>query len=149
MLDAICDVTQVEERFGSLPAGTRATQLPSPDFGKEFLTVFGQPERKSVCRCERSADLNLTQALQIANGTFLDGRLTNGNNRTRRLLKENVPLRAIVEDCYLAAMSRTPTDDEFSRFQQFVERRADSSIEVALEDLLWALLNSNEFLFQH
>jgi hypothetical protein len=149
LLDAICDVTQVEERFGSLPAGTRATQLPSPDFGKEFLTVFGQPERKSVCRCERSADLNLTQALQIANGTFLDGRLTNGNNRTRRLLKENVPLRAIVEDCYLAAMSRTPTDDEFSRFQQFVERRADSSIEVALEDLLWALLNSNEFLFQH
>ena len=63
LLDAICDVTQVPEQFSGLPAGTRATQLPSPDFGKAFLTIFGQPERTSVCQCERSDDLNLSQAL--------------------------------------------------------------------------------------
>ncbi|MDA0283420.1 MAG: DUF1553 domain-containing protein [Planctomycetota bacterium] len=149
LLDAICDVTSVPEQFGSLPNGTRATQLPSPDFGKAFLTVFGQPERKSVCRCERSDDLNLSQALQVANGSFVHTRLTNGNNRVRQLLKVGKSPREVVTDCYLAAFSRQPTEAEISTFEQFAQRRADTAADQPFEDLLWALINSNEFLFQH
>jgi hypothetical protein len=149
LLDAICDATSVPEQFGGLPAGTRATQLPSPDFSKEFLKVFGQPERKSVCRCERSEDLNLSQALQIANGTFVQGRLTNGNNRIRQLRKAGKSVREVVEDCYLAAYSRRPTAEEVAKIEQFVERKRDSPSDEPFEDVLWAVLNSNEFLFQH
>ena len=149
LLDAICDVTGVQESFGNLPAGTRATQLPSPDFGKEFLKIFGQPERKSVCRCERSEDLNLTQALQIANGAFVHGKLSNSGNRARRLLSQKRPLQEIHEICTLAAYSRLPTEVEYNEFRAYVERRQDRPIEETLEDLLWALVNSNEFLFQH
>jgi hypothetical protein len=149
LLDAICDATSVPEQFGGLPEGTRATQLPSPDFSKEFLKVFGQPERKTVCRCERSEDLNLSQALQIANGSFVQGRLTNGNNRIRQLRKAGKSVREVVEDCYLAAYSRLPTAAEIEKIEQFVERKRDSPAEEPFEDVLWALLNSNEFLFQH
>ena len=149
LLDAICDVTQVPESFSGLPAGTRATQLPSPDFGKEFLTVFGQPARTSVCQCERSDDLNLSQALQIANGSFVHGKLTNGGSRVRRLLKEKRPIEQIVVESYLAAFSRTPTSAESDTAVNFINAPGERSLEEKLEDFGWALLNSNEFLFQH
>ena len=129
--------------------GTRATQLPSPDFGKSFLEVFGQPERKSVCQCERSEDLNLSQALQIANGSFVHDKLTNGGNRVRELLKKQLPRDEIVRNFYLAAYSRSPTDSELTTFKQYTEKQTESPAEQVYEDLLWSLLNSNEFLFQH
>ncbi|NQV26834.1 MAG: DUF1553 domain-containing protein [Rhodopirellula sp.] len=149
LLDAVCDVTEVPESFNGLPAGTRATQLPSPDFGKEFLKVFGQPERTSVCQCERSDDLNLSQALQIANGSFVDGKLTNGESRIRRLLREKKSTEDIITECYLAAFCRPPTKSESATAAGFIERPAERSIESRFEDFNWALLNSNEFLFQH
>ncbi len=149
LLDAVCDVTGVPESFSGLPAGTRATQLPSPDFGKTFLKVFGQPERTSVCQCERSDDLNLSQALQIANGSFVDSKLRNGNSRTRGLLREKRMTKEIVTESYLAAFCRLPTDAESATAVRFIEAPGDRPIEARLEDFSWALLNSNEFLFQH
>lgn len=149
LLDAVCDVTGVPESFSGLPAGTRATQLPSPDFGKEFLKIFGQPERTSVCQCERSDDLNLSQALQIANGSFVDGKLRNGNSRTRSLHREKRNVKEIVAECYLAAFCRLPTNAESTTAVQFIETPGERPIESKLEDFSWALLNSNEFLFQH
>ncbi len=149
LLDAVCDVTGVPESFSGLPAGTRATQLPSPDFGKAFLKVFGQPERTSVCQCERSDDLNLSQALQIANGSFVDGKLRNGNSRTRNLLREKRSTQEIVAECYLATFCRLPTVAESATAVRFIEAPGERPIEARLEDFSWALLNSNEFLFQH
>jgi len=149
LLDAVCDMTEVPEQFSGLPAGTRATQLPSPDFGKAFLKIFGQPERTSVCQCERSEDLNLSQALQIANGSFVHGKLTNGGSRMRRLLREKRPAEEIVAECYLAAFCRQPTTAESATALRFIQSPGERPIESKLEDFNWALLNSNEFLFQH
>jgi hypothetical protein len=149
LLDAVCDVTEVPESFGGLPAGTRATQLPSPDFGKSFLKVFGQPERTSVCQCERSDDLNLSQALQIANGSFVHDKLTNGAGRIRRLLREKKSIEEIVTEFYLAAFCRNPTAAETATAVRFIQSPGERPVESKLEDFNWALLNSNEFLFQH
>src|SRR6185369_9716656 len=71
LLDAICQVTGVSEKFAGLPSGTRATQLPSPDVDSDFLKVFGQPARETACQCERSTDSNLSQALQMINGPLV------------------------------------------------------------------------------
>ena len=104
---------------------------------------------KSVCRCDRSDDLNLSQTLQVANGSLVHGKLISVDNRLRQLLRETKSLREIMEEYYLAAWSRMPTDPEMSGFEQFVARHKDRSSEDLFEDLLWALINSNEFLFQH
>lgn len=92
LLDAIGHVTGVPERFAGLPVGTRATSLPSPDFGNDFLKLFGQPARNTVCECERSNDPKLSQALQLINGPMLSGKLSDSRSRLSRQFN-NVPAR--------------------------------------------------------
>lgn len=148
LLDAICQLTGVEEKFGGLPAGTKATQLPSPDVAKnEFLKIFGQPERQTVCACERSSESNLGQALQLYNGPLVHEKLRNGNNRFRILVNAKKTDEEIVADLYVVAFSRRPSDAELDAAKKHIVSKQDRL--QALEDVCWAILNMNEFLFQH
>ncbi len=149
LLDAICDVSGVPESFAKLPAGTRATQLPSPDFSQQFLKVFGQPARQSVCDCERSDDMNLSQALALSNGTYVQGKISNGNSRARSLLKSGKSHEETVANIYLTAYSRRPSEKELQTFLAYAADAERRSVDQAFEDLLWSVINSNEFLFQH
>lgn len=92
LLDAISHVTGVPERFAGLPPGTRATSLPSPDFGNDFLKLFGQPSRNTVCDCERGEDPKLAQALQLINGPVISKRLRDPTSRLSKLF-DNTPAR--------------------------------------------------------
>jgi hypothetical protein len=147
LLDGICHVTGVGQRFGELPPGTPATQLPSPDPKIEFLKVFGQPERQTVCQCERQTETNLSKALQMFNGSLIHGKLRDGNNRIRRAIREKKTDDDIVTELYLAAFCRQPRAEELDAAKRYLEKK--DKREEALEDVCWALLNSNEFLFQH
>ncbi len=148
LLDAICSVTALPEAFAGLPAGIKATQLPAPDMVKhEFLKIFGQPERQTVCQCERTTDSNLGMAIQFFNGPLIYGKLRDGNNRFRKLLTANKTDPEIVTDLYLAAVCRKPTEKELQASLSHIAAKGDKII--ALEDICWAILNTNEFLFQH
>jgi hypothetical protein len=148
LLDAVNHVTGVSQRFGGLPASTRATQLPAPDLVKvDFLKVFGQPERSTVCACERSSDSNLAMAIELFNGPVIYERLKDPNNRFRKLLAASQSPEAVLDDLYLAALSRLPNADERAAAMQHLAKNTDLAI--SFEDLCWALLNSDEFLFQH
>jgi hypothetical protein len=149
LLDAICQLTGVPEKFGPLPADVKATQLPSPDMAdNEFLKVFGQPERQTVCECERGDDSNLGQALQLFNGPLVHGKLRSESNRFRQLLAAGKSDDEIIRTLYLAAVCRQPSDGELQASLAHVAGKPDKRIE-ALEDVCWAILNTNEFLFQH
>ena len=76
-------------------------------------------------------------------------KLTNGGSRLRRLLREKKSTSEIIDECYLAAFSRRPTEAESATAVRFIESPGERPIESKLEDFNWALLNSNEFLFQH
>src|SRR5215831_3920863 len=104
LLDAICTVTEVPEKFAGLPPGTRATQLPDGDVNHPFLKTFGQPARELACECERESDSNLAQALQLINGATINEKLRNPNNRVGRLLAKKLPERAILDELYLATL---------------------------------------------
>ncbi|MGD9723087.1 MAG: DUF1549 domain-containing protein [Pirellulales bacterium] len=147
LLDAICRVTAVPEKFAGLPAGTRATQLPSPDVDLEFLKVFGQPARETACQCERSSDSNLSQALQMINGPLVHGKVRAENNRLRQLVTAGKPDNEIIDELYLSALCRHATEPEMNTATRHVANAGDRMR--GLEDVCWALLNANEFLFQH
>ena len=148
LLDAVNQTTGTQQTFGSLPPGTKATQLPAPDLVKvDFLKVFGQPERSTVCACERAEDSNLAMAIELFNGPMIYERLRDTNNRFRKSLAANVSLEDTVRELYLAALCRQPTDAELSTAIEHSKTRGDAAS--ALEDICWALLNTDEFLFQH
>jgi hypothetical protein len=147
MLDAVCQVTGTPEVFKGLPAGTRATALPSPQLNNGFLKVFGQPARSSACACERPTEPQLAQALELLNGKFLHGKLEHPTNRMHRLIAAKKTDPEIIRTIFLAALARDPTPVELKLTQGHVNNAKDRT--QGLTDIFWSVLNMNEFLFQH
>jgi hypothetical protein len=148
LLDAIGSVTGIEQAFPNLPAGTKATQLPAPDVAPtDFLLTFGQPPRGTVCACERSDESSLGMALELGNGRLLQERLASPGNRFRRALAAGRPVAEVIEELYLAAVARPPSPEEAAAAVAHVARAQDPA--AGVEDVCWALLNSDEFVFQH
>ena len=156
LLDALGELTDAPERFPSVHPATKATQLPAPDLkphdrGKigeiEFLKVFGQPERQTVCECERGDESSLGQAFELYNGKTVHRMLTNRSNRFHRALNEKKPREEILDDLFLRAFSRKPESRETNVLLTYLDEAEDERR--AFEDLVWALINKDEFLFQH
>ena len=148
LLDAVCQVTGQPEKFGNLPLGTPATQLPSPQPNNAFLVAFGQPSRQSSCACERQSQPSLTQALQLSNSQTVENRLKNGGGQfVQSLVQQTKSDDEIIEKLYLAALCRRPKEIELQRAKQFIAARPDRG--TSLEDVAWSILNLREFVFRH
>ena len=152
LLDAIDSACGTHEPFNGVPLGTRAIELPDPNFDSYFLDTLGRPQRVVACECERTADPNLAQVLHIANGEFLSRKLADKEGRISQLTKDSDlankdHAHLAIQHLYLATYSRTPSHDELLKCQQVISRAPNPR--EGLEDLLWALLNSREFLFNH
>lgn len=147
LLDALCDVTAVPEKFAGLPVGTRAIQLPDGEVNHPFLKTFGQPARELACECERESDSNLAQALQLINGPTINEKIRNPNNRLGKLLAAKKSDKEILDQLYLVTLSRVPSDAERQPAFNHVNKNSDKRR--AWEDVMWALLNTREFLFRH
>ncbi len=147
LFDALCQVTEVPEKFAGMPLGTRSVQLPDGEVNHPFLKTFGQPARELACECEREGDSNLAQALQLINGPAVNDRLRNPANRIGKLLAAKKTDKEIVADLFLTTLSRTPTVTEESAMLGHVSSAVDRRR--AWEDVHWALINSKEFLFRH
>ncbi|HWE38472.1 MAG TPA: DUF1553 domain-containing protein [Isosphaeraceae bacterium] len=145
LLDAIDVATGRAPRFPGVPAGFRADQLPDSQVGGGFLDLFGRPPRETPCECERSSEVSLSQALNLVNGPTIAEALVDPDGRIARLLRPNPDDTKIIEEMYLAALSRLPTADELAKSREYFSK-ADTKAEAA-QDLLWALINSPAFLF--
>ncbi len=118
-----------------------ATEASFPE-NSTFTQTFGQPERTSSCACERQTAPTLLQALELLNGGTL---YTMAGQSTGYYF--NLPDDKLVEDLYLAALSRKPTEKEASIARGFLKRSVNRNSEIT--DLVWSLLNTREFIFQH
>jgi len=145
LLDAIDNVTGVQTKFKSLPLGTRAIELPDAEYPDYFLNTFGKPRRASVCECERMPDENLGQALHTLNGDILAGKIADKNGRLAQLIASDKPDAEIITELYLRTLSRSPTQSELATAEQFLAE--SPSKQEFVEDLMWALVNSKQFLF--
>jgi hypothetical protein len=148
LMDAIIAVTGLPEKFPGLPAGYRATQLPDTSIDIPFLRTFGQPKREIACDCERDSSSNLSQVLQLVNGDFVHKKITGTGGRLDKLIAAKKSDAEIVEELYFAALARPPRPAELDAAGKHIAG-AGAARRQGLEDVLWALLNSREFLFQH
>jgi hypothetical protein len=155
LADAQSDVLAVHLPFDQQPPGTRAIALRAgqreqrylKSAGDAFLGSFGKPQRLTACECERSNDLSLSQVFQLMQGESVEKRIRDNKGRIRRLADKDAPLDDVLDELYWSALSRPPTDSEREQATNAV--MAAGSKRQGLEDLAWALLNSQEFLLHH
>ena len=147
MADAIDFATGTREKYAGLPLGVRAIQLPDPQVRSYLMDVFGRPARQIVCECERTTKPSIAQALHTLNGDFLNKKIADPTGRVAFLLKAKKPLNEIAEELYLVTLSRPPREEELAKVKDYASA-APTPTEAA-QDLLWVLLNSREFLFNH
>ena len=150
LLDAISHVTQVPEVFptgmgGQAPTGTRAIQLKESDiYPSRFLEVHGRPRRQMVP--QRDNNPNLLQALHRLAGQTYTEKLSSDGGRIDRLLKSDASDEKIIEEFYLAAFTRFPTQEEAGLLRIALGETAKKKPrEAAVEDFVWAMLSAQEF----
>jgi hypothetical protein len=147
LLDAIAQVTDVPDRYVSYPIGTRAIELSDTEIPALALDTFGRPTRVNPCECDRGAAPSMSQALELFNGETLQGKLKSGDGAVAQLAKSGKPNEQVLEELFLRTLARRPTPKEQSDILKVLSQ-ADKREEV-LQDVLWALINTKEFMFNH
>ena len=144
LLDAIDDVTLSKTKFKNSPPTMRAVQLPDNLVDSYFLSVFGKPNAASACECERGGGASLAQALHMFNSQEVQTKVT--GPRAGELMKDKRPPADRLTDLYWIALSRPPTKEELETLVGYVTKKSGQA---AYEDVIWAVLNTKEFLFNH
>ncbi len=140
-------MTEATERLPGLPAGGRAIEVADGQVPNYFLTTFGRSDRATACTCEvQKTSPTLSQALHLINGESTSGKIAQGQV-INRLIQANPDSSAIVTALYERCLARQPRPDELAAIQDRLAQAKDPV--AALTDLFWALLNSNEFVFNH
>jgi hypothetical protein len=145
-LDCISQVTETKNKFPGLPNGARAVQIADGGVSNYFLTTFGRATRETVCSCEVRLEPTLSQSLHLLNGDTTTQKIVAGNLIGRRLADKKTPDQ-IIEELYVRTYCRKPFAKEREKLLALVAAETDKK--KALEDVLWAILNSREFMFNH
>jgi len=148
LLDAICQSTGVPEQFNGWPRGSRAIEIWDNRLPSYFFQIFGRPQRVSVCECERGNEPSIAQALHLMNSPESFHKIRHRDGRAARLAAAELTDNQVLDELFLATLSRLPTPRERTllavAFQESVGKRRE-----AVEDVLWTLLNTKEFLYNH
>jgi hypothetical protein len=140
-------VTETKDKFRGLPLGARAVQIADGGTTNYFLTTFGRATRETVCSCEVKMEPNLSQALHLLNGSTVHEKVKQGG-MIKKLMDAGANPAQVVEELYMRTLSRPPTPAEYDKLAPLIVGDP-KEIPKALEDLFWALLNSQEFIFNH
>ena len=161
MLDSIDYVTGSTTSFANLPIGTRAVALPDNSYNaaSPFLRLFGRPEASSVCECERVQSGSLAQSLHLMNASDIRTKLSSAKGRASELATAESSAEDKIREVYLAAFSRVPTSEELKIAKTYLEEKridksgkpksVDAAMKENMQDLLWAVINTKEFMFNH
>lgn len=147
LADAISTATGVPEHYEGYADGLLAIQLPDPKVKSYFLDTFGRPDRVTPCACERSGEVTMPQVLNLMNGEDLERRLNDEGGRLKGLLKSGKTDREVVDNLFLSTLGRMPTNEQWRTIESSLAKTDDRAD--VLRDLLWALVNAKEFLFNH
>ena len=131
-----------------MPTRVRAVALPDTGFDAYFLNVFGQPNSVSACEFERTQEANLAQSLHLLNSDEMQKKLATDNGRAAKLAADTHRSdEEKVKELYLVALSRQPRPNELKATIDYLGRKENRR--EAFEDVVWSVVNSKEFLFNH
>jgi hypothetical protein len=148
LLDIISEVTDTPNKFKGLPLGARAVQIADGKTSNYFLTTFGRATRETVCSCEVKMEPNLSQALHLLNGDTVNARIVQGA-LIKKQLEAGKTAPQVLEELYVRCLGRAPGEDELKKLLPMLEAKDKKALQQNLEDVFWALLNANEFIFNH
>ena len=150
LADAISDVLGVSDTYGSEPEGTRAVSLFDPNTKSDALDILGRCGREISCESSTGTIGGLQRKLHLFNGNLLNARISVSGSRLAGLISAGKSPMAIVDEFYLAALSRYPTDDERQFWQQkLVDKVTPNAQRALLEDFVWSLMTCREFQTNH
>lgn len=161
LFDAVNTTVGTESKFEGLPVGTRAVSLPDNSFNASsyFLTVFGRPEASSACECERSQDASLAQSLHLLNSKEIIERIAADTSSPARLALDGARgHEEKIQELYYQVFSRAPDPEEMKLATTHIRQKLEKAdpakgqtpaLREAYEDIVWALVNTKEFLFNH
>jgi len=156
LIDALCSITGSTEKYWSavpepftfIPEDNRSIALADGSITSPFLEMFGRPARDTGLWSERNNGFTGAQRLHMLNSTDIQTRIER-SWKLRALLSgaRRNPRRAI-NTLYLLILSRPPTATEFAAVERY-GRSAKLNPKQVADDLVWALINSKEFLHAH
>lgn len=147
LLDAVSDITGVPETFPATPPGSRAMEVWTARSPSVFLDSFGRPDPNQDPPCERLPGTSVVQVLHLMNAPNVHRKITAADGRAARLAADQRPAAQVIEELYLLTYARLPSSDELKTCLRRFER-AGVSRRQATEDLMWALMNTPEFVFK-
>jgi len=149
LVDAVASITGIADNFAAMPPGSPAKEIWTHRVESLFLDTFGRPDPNQDPPCERQEEATVTQALHLMNATAIHQKVISGSGRVAQLAASDKPAAQIVEELYLRVYGRFPTEEERDFGSKlFGDDKDKATRRQAAEDLLWALLNTPEFLFK-
>ncbi|MFO1001188.1 MAG: DUF1553 domain-containing protein [Planctomycetaceae bacterium] len=162
LLDAVSQVTDVPTEFNRIvypgadiklteayAKGTRAIQLHDSAVESYFLQTFGRNQRRITCECERSDEPSMVQVLHISNGKTVNEKLAVPENRLARWLAEKKSDKELIEEVFLTSLARLPKQNELDEISAVLASASPEERRIVLEDVVWGIVSSREFLFNH
>lgn len=147
LADAVDRVTHTSTDYGIVPPTTPAVALPDAGFSSYFLSVFGRPEASTACSCERANETNLAQSLHLFNSKQVQAKLAEPRGMAASLAADTRPVDQRLDELFLTALSRWPTSDQRQALVNYLSVKGSDA--ARFEDIVWTMLNSQEFLFNH
>jgi hypothetical protein len=162
LLDGVSQVTDVPTEFNKIvypgadvkptdayARGTRAIQLHDSAVESYFLQTFGRNQRRITCECERSDEPSMVQVLHISNGRTVNEKLAVPENRLARWLTEKKSDKELIEEVFLTSLARLPQQHELDEISAVLAAASAEERRIVLEDVVWGIVSSREFLFNH
>jgi hypothetical protein len=127
-----------------MPDYQRAVTLPDGSIGSAFLELFGRPARDTGLESERNNRMTDAQRLHLLNSSHIQRMIQQGP-KLAALLRDVKQPRELAAQLYLTVLSRYPSEAEWKQVSAHAPARGQG----AVTELVWALINSTEFLYRH
>jgi hypothetical protein len=148
LLDAVGDFTGVRDTLTGLAQNSRAIQTWNHKLSSDFMDAFGRPNSSLECPCERERKPTLVQSLHLMNSPQLQAKLSAPKGNASSWATAAHSAEETVREMYLRAFSREPEPSELEACVAHLNQPGNTRAE-AVQDLLWTLINTAEFVFNH